>query len=70
MKTLELKLKKDVLIVDAEVLEIIQALIFNKWETRVSLNAAHSNFPSLSAFTNTAVAFFTASITASAIVGS
>ena len=30
MKTLELKLKKDVLIVDAEGLEITQALIFNK----------------------------------------
>ena len=31
MKTLELKLKKDVLIVDAEGLEITQALIFNKF---------------------------------------
>ena len=31
MKTLELELKKDVLIVDAEGLEITQALIFNKF---------------------------------------
>ena len=31
MKTLELKLKKDVLIVDAEGLEITQGLIFNKF---------------------------------------
>ena len=31
MKILELKLKKDVLIVDAEGLEITQALIFNKF---------------------------------------
>ena len=31
MKTLELRLKKDVLIVDAEGLEITQALIFNKF---------------------------------------
>ena len=31
MKTLELKLKKDILIVDAEGLEITQALIFNKF---------------------------------------
>ena len=31
MKTIELKLKKDVLIVDAEGLEITQALIFNKF---------------------------------------
>ena len=31
MKTLELKLKKDMLIVDAEGLEITQALIFNKF---------------------------------------
>ena len=31
MKTLELKLKKDVLIIDAEGLEITQALIFNKF---------------------------------------
>ena len=31
MKTLELKLKKDVLIVDAKGLEITQALIFNKF---------------------------------------
>ena len=31
MKTLELKLKKDVLVVDAEGLEITQALIFNKF---------------------------------------
>ena len=31
MKTLKLKLKKDVLIVDAEGLEITQALIFNKF---------------------------------------
>ena len=31
MKLLELKLKKDVLIVDAEGLEITQALIFNKF---------------------------------------